>query len=234
MKTRGRALRATGSGGMVCAGRWWRVQAPSRCDLHRPVQPARRVVSPGQQPPIWFRNIGNWSPACPLDGEGWETARSSENDWVIIALAGACRLHDVVFDTSHFLGNAPGEVQMVGRPAPAHLCETLPGAGLDETLPGAGLDRALAADALSGPDATRRMVIGAAGGIHASVRPSFLIPGGRDCSMPRDQAVAIAVDLDRLPVAVDCLLEDWHRYPVVDRLGLGEARWSWSSACRNW
>lgn len=49
-------------------------------------------------------------------GEGWETARRRDggNDWVVVALAGPSRLRDVVFDTGHFLGNAPGEVQISG------------------------------------------------------------------------------------------------------------------------
>jgi allantoicase len=49
-------------------------------------------------------------------GEGWETARRRDggNDWVVVALAGPSRLRDVVFDTSHFLGNAPGEVAISG------------------------------------------------------------------------------------------------------------------------
>jgi allantoicase len=49
-------------------------------------------------------------------GEGWETARrrDSGNDWVIVALAGPSRLRDIEFDTSHFVGNAPGEVQISG------------------------------------------------------------------------------------------------------------------------
>jgi allantoicase len=49
-------------------------------------------------------------------GEGWETARRREggNDWVVTRLAGPARLRDVVFDTSHFLGNAPAQVQISG------------------------------------------------------------------------------------------------------------------------
>ncbi|SDG29706.1 allantoicase [Pseudonocardia oroxyli] len=49
-------------------------------------------------------------------GEGWETARrrDSGNDWVIVKLAGASRLRDIEFDTSHFVGNAPGQVQISG------------------------------------------------------------------------------------------------------------------------
>jgi len=47
-------------------------------------------------------------------GEGWETARRRDdgNDWVLVALAGETRLREVVFDTSHFLGNAPGRVEI--------------------------------------------------------------------------------------------------------------------------
>ncbi|MGH3769577.1 MAG: allantoicase [Pseudonocardiaceae bacterium] len=53
--------------------------------------------------------------------EGWETARRREggNDWVVIQLAGTARLRDVVVDTSHFLGNAPAQVQISGA-APDH------------------------------------------------------------------------------------------------------------------
>jgi allantoicase len=56
-------------------------------------------------------------------GEGWETARRREggNDWVVTRLAGTARLRDVVFDTSHFVGNAPAQVQISGTsvdPAP--------------------------------------------------------------------------------------------------------------------
>ncbi|WP_226363564.1 allantoicase [Pseudonocardia abyssalis] len=47
-------------------------------------------------------------------GEGWETARRRDdgNDWVLVALAGETRLRDIVFDTGHFLGNAPGWVEI--------------------------------------------------------------------------------------------------------------------------
>ncbi|MBA2474178.1 MAG: allantoicase [Pseudonocardiales bacterium] len=49
-------------------------------------------------------------------GEGWETARRRDNgnDWVVTRLAGAAQLRDIVVDTSHFLGNAPVEVQLSG------------------------------------------------------------------------------------------------------------------------
>jgi allantoicase len=48
--------------------------------------------------------------------EGWETARrrAGGNDWVVTQLAGTARLRDVVVDTSHFLGNAPAQVQISG------------------------------------------------------------------------------------------------------------------------
>ncbi len=66
-------------------------------------------------------------------GEGWETARRRRggNDWVVVRLAGASRLRDIVFDTGHFLGNAPGEVQISGAtigqadPDPASLAQRL-------------------------------------------------------------------------------------------------------------
>ncbi|MCW0215020.1 MAG: allantoicase [Pseudonocardia sp.] len=49
-------------------------------------------------------------------GEGWETARRRDdgNDWVIVKLSGPSRLRDIEFDTTHFVGNAPGEVQISG------------------------------------------------------------------------------------------------------------------------
>lgn len=49
-------------------------------------------------------------------GEGWETARRRDggNDWVIVGLAGPSRLQSIEFDTSHFVGNAPGEVLISG------------------------------------------------------------------------------------------------------------------------
>lgn len=50
-------------------------------------------------------------------GEGWETARRRDgaNDWVHVGLAteGVVRL--VELDTTWFIGNAPGEAQVVGR-----------------------------------------------------------------------------------------------------------------------
>jgi len=48
--------------------------------------------------------------------EGWETARRRDggHDWVLFALAGAGRVRRAEIDTSHFTGNAPGEVRLVG------------------------------------------------------------------------------------------------------------------------
>jgi allantoicase len=42
--------------------------------------------------------------------DGWETARRRDdrNDWLIVRLAIPGELHEVVIDTSRFLGNAPG------------------------------------------------------------------------------------------------------------------------------
>jgi allantoicase len=48
--------------------------------------------------------------------EGWETARRRDggHDWVLFALAGAGRVRRAEIDTTHFTGNAPGEVRLVG------------------------------------------------------------------------------------------------------------------------
>ncbi|MGD9529828.1 allantoicase [Pseudonocardia sp.] len=64
-------------------------------------------------------------------GEGWETARRRDggNDWVVVALAGPSRLRDIVFDTGHFLGNAPGQVQVSGT-----FIDPADAAGLGEHL----------------------------------------------------------------------------------------------------
>ena len=49
--------------------------------------------------------------------EGWETARrrTAGNDYVVVTLAGPARLHYVDFDTSYFLGNAPGWARLSAR-----------------------------------------------------------------------------------------------------------------------
>ncbi len=49
-------------------------------------------------------------------GEGWENARRRDggNDWAVFRLAGAGVVRHVELDTSYFLGNAPGWVQLSG------------------------------------------------------------------------------------------------------------------------
>ena len=62
-------------------------------------------------------------------GEGWETRRRREGgyDWVDVALGVAGRVHQVVVDTTHFVGNAPGTVRLVapGGDAEAELLPRL-------------------------------------------------------------------------------------------------------------
>ena len=43
-------------------------------------------------------------------GEGWETARRRDdgNDWLVVRLGVPGMIHEVVIDTSRFVGNAPG------------------------------------------------------------------------------------------------------------------------------
>ncbi|MET0740037.1 MAG: allantoicase [Candidatus Nanopelagicales bacterium] len=50
-------------------------------------------------------------------GEGWETARRRDdgNDWFEVVLATEGVVQQVEVDTSHFIGNAPGEVRLRGR-----------------------------------------------------------------------------------------------------------------------
>jgi allantoicase len=49
-------------------------------------------------------------------GEGWETSRRRDegNDWVVVQLAAAGVVRRLEIDTSHFVGNAPGEVSVTG------------------------------------------------------------------------------------------------------------------------
>ncbi len=46
--------------------------------------------------------------------DGWETARRRDdgNDWLVVELGAPGLLHDVVIDTSRFVGNAPGWAQL--------------------------------------------------------------------------------------------------------------------------
>ena len=49
-------------------------------------------------------------------GVGWETARRRDdgNDWVVVRLAAAGRIHVAELDTSHFKGNAPAAATLRG------------------------------------------------------------------------------------------------------------------------
>ncbi|MHC1562351.1 allantoicase [Actinomycetospora sp. C-140] len=60
-------------------------------------------------------------------GEGWETRRRRDDglDWVDVRLGAAGRVHQVVVDTTHFVGNAPGSVRLVG-PDGAELLPATP------------------------------------------------------------------------------------------------------------
>jgi allantoicase len=60
-------------------------------------------------------------------GQGWETRRRREGgfDWVDVALGVAGRVHQVVVDTTHFVGNAPGTVRLVALGGSGEL-ELLP------------------------------------------------------------------------------------------------------------
>jgi allantoicase len=52
-------------------------------------------------------------------GDGWETARRRDegNDWVVVRLAAAGRVHVAELDTSHFKGNAPAGATLRGADA---------------------------------------------------------------------------------------------------------------------
>jgi allantoicase len=53
-------------------------------------------------------------------GEGWENARRRDdgNDFVTVRLAGPGRVRRLVVDTSRFVGNAPGWVEVRGSTGP--------------------------------------------------------------------------------------------------------------------
>jgi allantoicase len=68
-------------------------------------------------------------------GEGWETRRrrGEGNDWLRLRLAAAGHVRQVVLDTTHFIGNAPGAARILGCDAtvadpadPASWWELLP------------------------------------------------------------------------------------------------------------
>lgn len=52
-------------------------------------------------------------------GQGWETRRrrGEGNDWLLIRLAGPGHVRQLVVDTTHFVGNAPGAVRVRGLDA---------------------------------------------------------------------------------------------------------------------
>jgi len=66
--------------------------------------------------------------------DGWENARrrGPGNDWVEISLAAAGRLRRAEIDTSYFVGNAPGWVELSAegeRPGPGESAQRVAGAG---------------------------------------------------------------------------------------------------------
>ncbi|AYY11884.1 allantoicase [Actinobacteria bacterium YIM 96077] len=63
-------------------------------------------------------------------GEGWETSRrrDADHDWVVVDLAATGTVRQVEIDTSCFIGNAPGEVELTGMGA--ERVELLPRAEL--------------------------------------------------------------------------------------------------------
>jgi allantoicase len=54
-------------------------------------------------------------------GEGWETRRRRDggNDWLLIRLAGPGHVRQMVVDTTHFVGNAPGATRVLALDADA-------------------------------------------------------------------------------------------------------------------
>jgi allantoicase len=61
-------------------------------------------------------------------GEGWETSRrrDSGNDWVQVHLANQGVVTVAEFDTSYFVGNAPGWARLTGRDGSGEWFELLP------------------------------------------------------------------------------------------------------------
>jgi allantoicase len=55
--------------------------------------------------------------------DGWETARRRDdgNDWLVVRLAAPGTLHEVVIDTSRFVGNAPGWAALTDAETGAEL-----------------------------------------------------------------------------------------------------------------
>jgi allantoicase len=55
-------------------------------------------------------------------GEGWETRRrrGGGHDWLLVRLAGPGHVRQLVIDTTHFVGNAPGATQVLAIDAAEH------------------------------------------------------------------------------------------------------------------
>ncbi|WP_425558203.1 allantoicase [Cryptosporangium japonicum] len=68
--------------------------------------PADNVLLPGQAQTM---------------GQGWETRRrrGEGNDWLLIRLAGPGHVRQLVVDTTHFVGNAPGAVRVRAADSPS-------------------------------------------------------------------------------------------------------------------
>ena len=60
-------------------------------------------------------------------GQGWETRRrrGEGNDWLLIRLAGPGHVRQLVIDTTHFVGNAPGGARVRAIDADAHGVQAL-------------------------------------------------------------------------------------------------------------
>lgn len=61
-------------------------------------------------------------------GGGWETKRRRDggSDWILLSLAAAGRIRQVVIDTTHFVGNAPGAVALTALGADGEWHPLLP------------------------------------------------------------------------------------------------------------
>jgi allantoicase len=151
-------------------------------------------------------------------GEGWETARRRDggNDWVVVALAGPSRLRDVVVDTGHFLGNAPGDVQVSGT-----FVDPADAAGLGEHLTDHLVKRLwtpLVPRRPVRPDTPHRFNIGPAAPTVTHLRVDIYPDGGFARLRAHGALTAAAYDaavqrwLDALPTA--------HLEDVLTRAGL--------------
>lgn len=151
-------------------------------------------------------------------GEGWETARRRDggNDWVVVALAGPSRLRDIVFDTGHFIGNAPGEVQISGT-----FVDAADTAGLDHHLTDRLVKRLwtpLVPRRAVQPDTPHRFLVGPAAPTVTHLRVDIYPDGGFARLRAHGQLTQGAYDaavqrwLDALPAT--------HLEDVLTRAGL--------------